>query len=169
MTLLKLFEAFKTYCDLFWGFFILDVRQLYPTAVSAPAGFLSLCTAFRSAHFLVTSVFLVLRYWPFWEGGLLFPFHFCSLSVVEPSCAFVLSSIANRPLLCVWSRGCVSKGEISPTHRLHQMFPLPTSSHSCLQPIICGEFIKQFGYAFFHVISQIYVVVLLRICNSIIF
>lgn len=39
--------------------------------------------------------------WPFWQGGLLFPFHFCSLSVVEPSWAFVLSSIANRPLLCV--------------------------------------------------------------------
>lgn len=102
MTLLKLFEAFKTYCDLFWGFFILDVRQLYPyrsvcsCRFSIPLYCIPLCWLSRYLCFFGTALA-----GHFDREGFCFPFHFCSLSVVEPSWAFVLSSIANRPLLCV--------------------------------------------------------------------
>lgn len=117
----------------------------------------------------------------FWVGGLLFPFYlfmfyfWAYLYFRVFLCILLAIALCSeqRLYIKVWTHACVLICHWS--HFLHQMFPLPTSwrvfptSPSCPHPLICGEFCKAIGLCFFHIVFQMCIIVLLVICNPIIF
>lgn len=104
-----------------------------------------------------------------WEGFCFLCIH--SHSGFEPSYAFVLFSTFNWPLfLCskqrvyikAWNRFHPSPPDVPFANfmkGIHIPTPIPP-------PPTRGEYVKQFDYAFFHVISHMDILVLLVICNS---
>ena len=121
---------------------------------------------FRTSHLLF---FWYLACRSLWVGGLFFSFVLVLfLSLAVPLC-FSLYLI--NPRFVFRAEGAHQSVKLvppsppdgSPLWRVLHTF------HSCPHPLICGEFVKQFDYAFFHVVFQMYIIVLVVICNSIFF